>query len=117
MSSLWNRASPLYKWIPLSCRFQQTAQYRAHIPHQFNESAGRTVVVKNGNVADATFNLRSILIESRIKETSKYQERFERPTDKRRRKKKMAKYKQYVQFMKGQVGLAYNLKQRQVDTW
>ncbi|KAJ3394528.1 Flap-structured DNA-binding and RNA-binding protein [Lobulomyces angularis] len=91
--------------------------YRGHISDNRDFSLGRSIKVKGTNITQAYFDLKRVLEESKVRETVRYQERFERPTDKRRRKKKESNFRQYMKHMKKQITLAHDLKKRLGDNY
>ncbi|KAJ3218196.1 hypothetical protein HDU67_006458 [Dinochytrium kinnereticum] len=63
-------------------------------------------------VTAAYFKLKTVLQESRVREMARYQERFERNHDRKRRKQKQAEWRKYLAFVKSQVSEAKDLSFR-----
>ncbi|KAJ3285848.1 hypothetical protein HDU79_006986 [Rhizoclosmatium sp. JEL0117] len=61
----------------------------------------------------AYFQLKEILTESKVRETVRYQEWHESKPDKRRRKRKQADWRKYMEHVKSQVVLAKDLALRE----
>ena len=74
--------------------------------------AGRSVTVSRNTPAIAYARLKVILDESKVRQTVRAQERFERKTDRRRRKRDEREWKAYMKVVKQRVDVAWNLKQR-----
>ncbi|KAI9209112.1 uncharacterized protein BJ171DRAFT_175427, partial [Polychytrium aggregatum] len=73
----------------------------------------RTVVVsENGNPNAAYSNFKNLIRTLKIRETVKYQERFERNHDKGRRIRKQKEWDKYIEYARKQVQLAIQLKVR-----
>ena len=94
---------------------QINRSYRAHVIDDKHISLGRSIIVKNNAVSGAFRQLRQVITDSRLREISRYQERFERPTDKRRRKKKEGLFKKYIEFKRAQISKAFDLKKQGKD--
>ncbi|KAI8591280.1 hypothetical protein BDZ88DRAFT_412000 [Geranomyces variabilis] len=103
-------ASPVPQWpAPLQAR-----AYRRHtfetLVHE--GGSGRSVMTYADKAAQAYFRLRDVVQESRLRETVRAQERFERNSDKRRRKKKEKQWKAYMRVVRKRVQVAWDLKNR-----
>ncbi|KAI9366908.1 hypothetical protein DFJ73DRAFT_772056 [Zopfochytrium polystomum] len=96
---------------PFTAAFSRA--YRSHMaPRSNTEPHGRSVPVSGKGVAMAYFRLREILNESEVRQTVRYQERFERNHDRMRRKRREADWRVYMAHVKKQVGLAKELDLR-----
>jgi hypothetical protein len=73
------------------------------------------VAIQRSSVAAAYSKLRNILQESKVRETVKFQERFERRHDKKKRKRNAAEWRQYMAFLKKQVQMAKDLEFKYVS--
>ncbi|KAI8617010.1 hypothetical protein BC830DRAFT_145983 [Chytriomyces sp. MP71] len=94
--------------------YQQVRPYRPHTPPQHPEkSFGRSVPVRGYSPAFAYFQLKDILVQSKVRETVRYQEWHESNPEKRRRKRKQADWRSYMEFVKKQVVLAKDLAKRE----
>ena len=51
--------------------------------------------------------------ESKLRQVVRYQEYFERPTDRRKRKKKDALYHRFLDYKRRTIRKAYDLKEEQ----
>ncbi|KAJ3293428.1 hypothetical protein HK104_004463 [Borealophlyctis nickersoniae] len=93
----------------MPCRY-----YRRHMWHVTPPpgNVGRSVAVKGGNPLQAWNRLRQILDESKIRETAKRQERFERNHDKKRRRAREIEWRWVKLKVSEQVKMAYDLKRR-----
>ncbi len=119
---MFSRPFPFFSISPLfhrpSCAvvvnsMNAIRHYKAHLPGALSKSCGRSVVCRTVNNPSTAYNeLRSILKDANVRQTVRYQERFERPTDMRRRKKKESKFRIYMAHMKKQIRMAYGLKRR-----
>ncbi len=90
-----------------------TRSFKTHILNHDNMSRGRSVVVNNNNgVAQAYAKLRDILNESKVRETVRYQQYFERKHDLKRRKKNEALFRHYLVFMQKNIKRANDLKKK-----
>ncbi|KAJ3152424.1 hypothetical protein HDU86_005604 [Geranomyces michiganensis] len=93
---------------------QQSRSYRRHtfetLVHE--GGSGRSVMTYADKAAQAYFRLRDVVQESRLRETVRTQERFERNCDKRRRKKKEKQWRTYIRVVKKRVQVAWDLKNR-----
>ncbi|TPX33100.1 hypothetical protein SmJEL517_g03919 [Synchytrium microbalum] len=94
--------------IPL--QYHIARHYRVHMPT--TESRGRSVAVKSNSVTQAYYKLKSILDESKVRQTVRYQERFERKHDRKRRKLGETHWRKYMSYVKGSVKKAWSLKRR-----
>ncbi|KAI9101020.1 hypothetical protein DFS34DRAFT_612918 [Phlyctochytrium arcticum] len=92
---------------PLTMLFSRA--YRKEIVT--SESQGRTMKVSRDSLY-AYSMLRNVLDESKAKSLVRAQGRFEPNPDKRRRKKREREWKIYMQHVKKQVQIAYDLKTR-----
>jgi ribosomal protein S21 len=101
-----------------------TRGFRAHICDDKIYSFGRSIIVRNQNVTSvfplhrlinpqAYSQLKNVLVESKLRETVKYQERFERPTDKRKRKKNEGIYNRFLDYKRRQIRKAYALNDKE----
>ncbi|KAI9332663.1 hypothetical protein BDR26DRAFT_869121 [Obelidium mucronatum] len=90
---------------------------RAYSPHRPQlltyRNVGRSVPVRGLSPALAYFQLKEILAESKVRETVRFQEWFESKPDKRRRKRKEADWRKYLEHVKQQVVLAQDLAWRE----
>ncbi|KAI8813653.1 hypothetical protein BJ742DRAFT_789054 [Cladochytrium replicatum] len=77
----------------------------------FTHSKGRSIVCSS-NPAGAYSGLQRVLEESKVRAVVRYQERFEKPSEKRRRKKREMWWRTYMRFVKEQVQVAQDLKLR-----
>ena len=89
--------------------------YRAHVIDNSEHSLGRSVVVQGINANRAYNNLNRTLKNCRLLEIVRYQQTFEKPSDKRRRKRKESQFKGFMRVMKKQVDLAHDLRKRYVN--
>lgn len=85
--------------------------YRAHICDDKVFSMGRSILVRNTTINGAYRNLKNVLQDSKLRQVSKYQETFERPTDRRLRKKKEGIYNRFLDYKRRQVRKAYQLEE------
>ncbi|KAJ3335852.1 hypothetical protein HDU83_009839, partial [Entophlyctis luteolus] len=84
--------------------------YRPHTPPlSSSRNTGRSVPVQSLTPAPAYFQLRQILFESRVRDLVRYQEFHEPAPEKRRRKRKQADWRKYIEYVKAQVVLAKDL--------
>ncbi|KAI8842558.1 peptidase family S49-domain-containing protein [Chytridium lagenaria] len=88
--------------------------YRVHPNPKPETSQGRSVSAHGIPVSMAYFKLKSVLQESRVRDVARYQERFERNHDKKRRKTKQAEWRKYLAHVKSQVSKAKDLTFRLV---
>ncbi|KAJ3042606.1 hypothetical protein HK097_001968 [Rhizophlyctis rosea] len=87
-----------------------------HIGGTGTRSRGRSVVVGNRGPTEAYFQLRRILDESDARGLVRYQSRFERKHDKKRRKRREKEFKLFLGHIKTEVKKAFDLKNRsQID--
>ncbi|TPX75539.1 hypothetical protein CcCBS67573_g03208 [Chytriomyces confervae] len=91
----------------------QTRSYRPHTPPMLSfKNTGRSVPVRGLSASFAYFQLKEILNESKVRETVRFNEWHERKHDKKRRKRKQADWRKYLEFVKEQVVLAKDLDKR-----
>ncbi|KAJ3104191.1 hypothetical protein HDU97_009446 [Phlyctochytrium planicorne] len=93
------------------CKHQQRS-YKVHPSPLPGKHIGRSISAEKLAIPTAYFRLKSVLQESRIREIARYQERFERNHDRKRRKQKQAEWRQYMEHVKSQVTLAKDLSFR-----
>ncbi|TPX72631.1 hypothetical protein SpCBS45565_g00188 [Spizellomyces sp. 'palustris'] len=112
--STFNAPSHRLAALTLSNQADQNRSYRRHTFDTLNHSTGqgRSVRVTAVNPTQAYFKLRDIIQESRLNELVRSQERFERNTDKRRRKRKEKEWRTYMRHVKKQVQIAFDLQNR-----
>ncbi len=103
----------------VNCCLTQMRGYRAHALIQDDRiSRGRSIAVQGKAGApelNAYSRLRNVLTESKVRDIVRSQERHERKHDEKRRKKKEKLFRDYLQFMKKKIDLAYDLKKKWVD--
>ncbi|KAJ3110246.1 hypothetical protein HDU96_006771 [Phlyctochytrium bullatum] len=90
----------------------QCRGYKVHMYPKSGREHGRSVAVGGMSLSMAYRKLRDVLSESRVRETVRYQERFERNHDKKRRKRKQAEWRKYLTHVKTQVTKAKDLSFR-----
>jgi ribosomal protein S21 len=73
-------------------------------------SAGRSILVMNNSPIQAWATLKNIIQKSNLRSTIKAQERFEKPHDMRRRKKRERLWRVYRQHVDEMVRKAISLK-------
>ena len=96
--------------------------FKKHAWDSIPSSTGRSVCVVGISVLSAYKRLKDILQESNFREVVKRQERFERPCDIRRRKKREREWKTFMTHVKDKVNLAlkkksWDSKEDLVDRW
>jgi hypothetical protein len=90
--------------------FQQLRFYKKHLWDSIYKTSGRSVVVPFNNPMLAYAKLKQVLNDSKLRELVQGQERFEKPHDKRRRKRKEAEWKMYMAHVKSSCEKAMELK-------
>ena len=112
------RSSAIYTlqtscFAPFSPLVPRIQSYRKHPETASHDSRGRSVsVTRNTTVSSAYYKLKSVLDESKVRTLVKYQERFERRHDRRRRKLQETHWRKYMNYVKGEVKQAWSLKKR-----
>ncbi|KAI8921171.1 hypothetical protein DFJ77DRAFT_506819 [Powellomyces hirtus] len=103
----------VFPTTPLATLSQQRF-YRRHTYETLSHphGTGRSVQTTGDRATQAYFRLRDVVQESKLREIVRAQDRFERSTDKRRRKRKEKEWKAYMRVVKKRVAVAFDLKNR-----
>ncbi|KAI8821383.1 uncharacterized protein EV422DRAFT_506071 [Fimicolochytrium jonesii] len=89
------------------------SQRRTYRPHTTAEdSQGRSIRTIPDRPTQAYARLRDVIQESRLRETVRAQERFERNPDRKRRKRKEKEWRLYLAHVRKKVQIAFHLKTR-----
>lgn len=96
--------------------------FKKHTWDSASTSLGRSVMVTGLSPIPAYQKLKDILYESKFVNVVKNQERFERPCDIRRRKRKEKEWKTFMQHVRTKVKQAnlkreWDMKEESVDRW